>query len=205
MKSLINEKFEKSLFFYGRATFFRRCDAVDVVTMQHVFMNMMGGSPSKDSDMAAPSLPGNIDIDIVPPLQPEISPPPDPVPEPVAIKVRFYKVPKVESYLFPRFEKVDVSQKKGVGDLTSAFNEAWAAHPKIFMAPVPVLTRKGYDDRPVDVGGRRFKHAPEGEWMQPASAGHMGRVAWIVDKGLPLDTNFSSYIRRNECTGRSMC
>ena len=145
-----------------------------------MFMNVMGGSPAKEIDEEARPLPEELDIDIVPPLLPEKSPPPDPVPEPVAQMV--VKVPKVESYLFPRFENVDVSLKKGASDVTSAFNEVWAAHPKIFMALVPVLTRKGYDDRPVDVSGRRFKHAPEGEWMQPASDGNMGKVAWIVDK-----------------------
>ena len=96
--------------------------------MQNLFMNVMGGSPSKDIDEEAPALPGNLDIDIVPPLLPEKSPPPDPVPEPDAPKV--VKVPKVESYLFPRFEKVDVSLKKGVSDVTSAFNEVWALTPR---------------------------------------------------------------------------
>ena len=42
--------------------------------MQNVFMNVMGGSPSKEIDEEARPLPEELDIDIVPPLLPEESP-----------------------------------------------------------------------------------------------------------------------------------
>ena len=33
---------------------------------------------------------------------------------------------------------------------------------------------------------RRFRHAPIGPWIEPASNGLVGSAAWLVDKGIPL-------------------
>ena len=62
----------------------------------------------------------------------------------------------------------------------------WAGNENIFMQPVAVLTRQGYDSKPVDCGASRFRHAPIDPWIEPASNGLVGSAACLVDKGIPL-------------------
>ena len=123
-------------------------------------------------------------IDIVPPLEPSPSPAPDSTSGQPGSKSA--KIKKIDSFLWPRFHGGDVTVKKGVQDLMNATAIQWAGNENIFMQPVAVLTRQGYDSKPVDCGARRFRHAPIGPWIEPASNGLVGSAAWLVDKGIPL-------------------
>ena len=136
-----------------------------------------GVSPAKAVTPPSPKM-DDSDVEIVPPLDPAAYPaPPDslvsPGPKPV-------KVSKIESYVFPRFDTVDTTAKKGTRDMLDAFADVWGSHPLVFMQPVPALTKLGSDGKPVDIGGARFKHAPASvgdDWMLPASSGRLGKVS----------------------------
>ena len=76
--------------------------------------------------------------------------------------------------------------------MLDAFADVWGSHPLVFMQPVPDLTKLGWDGKPVDIGGARFKHAPanaDGDWMLPASSGRLGKVSWLLDKGILLEAS----------------
>ena len=90
------------------------------------------------------------EVEVAPPLAPEASPAPPAMDVPLVSKPA--KVLKVESYVFPRFDTVDVTLEKGVRDMQEAFADAWGAHPQICMQPVPALTKLGWDGKPVDIG-----------------------------------------------------
>ena len=67
-----------------------------------------------------------------------------------------------------------------------AYTDMWAQHTLVDMHPVPLMTKLGYDGKSVDSAGRRLKHAPQGDWIIPASKGAIGLKSWLVDKGIPL-------------------
>ena len=148
-----------------------------------------GVSPAKAVTPPSPKM-DDSDVEIVPPLDPAAYPaPPDslvsPGPKPV-------KVSKIESYVFPRFDTVDTTAKKGTRDMLDAFADVWGSHPLVFMQPLPALTKLSWDGNPVDIGGARFKHAPASagdDWMLPASSGRLGKVSWLLDKGIPLEAS----------------
>ena len=63
-----------------------------------------------------------------------------------------------------------------------AFVDSWGSHKSIYLHPVPTMTKLGCDGKPVDIGGRRFKHAlvgDDGDWMLPASAVRLGKTSWL--------------------------